>query len=145
MQHTSIMMQHTLRPTPRQQPTPSLPRTPAPLVQTPLATWHLLRTARRTVVPRASAESEPLSYARDITKPRFVQHKTEAFWFYRFLSIVYDHIVNPGHWTVDMRTEALEPAQLNSPDLKVWVGGMQVHTRLHWVGLHWAQSVRVCV
>ena len=23
---------------------------------------------------------------------RFIQHKQEAFWFYRFLSIVYDHI-----------------------------------------------------
>ena len=31
------------------------------------------------------------------------QHKKEAFWFYRYLSIVYDYIVNPGHWTDDMR------------------------------------------
>lgn len=30
------------------------------------------------------------------TAPRLIQHKAEAFWFYRFLSIVYDHIVNPG-------------------------------------------------
>lgn len=44
---------------------------------------------------------------------RLIQHKEEAFWFYRFLSQVYDHIVNPGHWTVDMRTEALEPALLH--------------------------------
>lgn len=36
-----------------------------------------------------------------------------------FLSQVYDHIVNPGHWTVDMRTDALEPAQLDDPNLKV--------------------------
>jgi hypothetical protein len=103
----------------------------------------------------------------------------QAFWFYRFLSIVYDHIVNPGwfkqldnstasscepdarisfpcnsqncssilrcaprahvqvylnamcmrapgllhwlagHWTEDMRTDALVPAKLDSPDLKV--------------------------
>jgi len=56
--------------------------------------------------------------------PRMIQHKQEAFWFYRFLSIVYDHIINPGHWTEDMRDDALEPAQLNSPDLKVVdVGG----------------------
>jgi hypothetical protein len=25
-----------------------------------------------------------------------------------------------GHWTEDMREDALEPAQLNNPDLKVW-------------------------
>ncbi len=102
--------QHPLQcPAPRQRCTPS-----------PLHAIHLpLRPTRRVVVPRASAESEPLSYARDVTKPRFVQHKTEAFWFYRFLSIVYDHIVNPGHWTVDMRTDALEPAKLDSPNLKV--------------------------
>jgi hypothetical protein len=31
---------------------------------------------------------------------------------------VYDYVVNPGHWTTDMREDALEPAQLNSPDLK---------------------------
>lgn len=101
--------------------------------------------------------------------PRFIQHKTEAFWFYRFLSIgereqhvdddgralrrgccarmrtrcrrvwktvpyshtqpsfantkptnqVYDSIVNPGHWTEEMRADALEPAQLDRRDLKV--------------------------
>lgn len=39
--------------------------------------------------------------------------------FYRFLSIVYDHIVNPGHWTEDMRTDALAPAQLDDPNFKV--------------------------
>ena len=27
--------------------------------------------------------------------------------------------VNPGHWTVDMRDDALEPAKLNDPGLKV--------------------------
>lgn len=58
------------------------------------------------------------------SQPRLIQHKTEAFWFYRFLSIVYDSIVNPGHWTEDMREDALEPAKLDSPDLKVVdVGG----------------------
>ena len=48
-----------------------------------------------------------------------IQHKNEAKTFYRFLSIVYDHIVNPGHWTIDMRTDALQPAKLNDPSLKV--------------------------
>lgn len=53
-----------------------------------------------------------------------IQHKQEAYWFYRFLSIVYDHIVNPGHWTKDMRDDALVPANLDSADLKVVdVGG----------------------
>jgi len=32
---------------------------------------------------------------------------------------VYDYIVNPGHWTTDMREDALSVAQLDSPDLKV--------------------------
>lgn len=53
-----------------------------------------------------------------------IQHKNEAKWFYRYLSVVYDHIVNPGHWTVDMRNDALEPAKLDDPNLKVVdVGG----------------------
>eukprot|EP00879_Flechtneria_rotunda_P004690 GHRR01004954.1.p1 GENE.GHRR01004954.1~~GHRR01004954.1.p1 ORF type:complete len:313 (+),score=64.06 GHRR01004954.1:258-1196(+) len=58
------------------------------------------------------------------TAPRMIQHKAEAFWFYRFLSIVYDSIVNPGHWTEDMREDALVPANLDDPNLKVVdVGG----------------------
>jgi hypothetical protein len=40
--------------------------------------------------------------------------------------------VNPGHWTVDMRTEALEPAQLDDPSLKV---GLLLHPALHIVCL----------
>jgi len=86
-----------------------------------------------------------------------VQHKAEARLFYRFLSIVYDKIVNPGmpererdgkgirrsapranlpplshhltflsptgHWTVDMRTAALEPAKLQPTHKVVDVGG----------------------
>lgn len=64
------------------------------------------------------------STSRSPSQPRFIQHKQEAFWFYRFLSIVYDHIINPGHWTVDMREDALEPADLNDPNLTVVdVGG----------------------
>lgn len=65
-----------------------------------------------------------LSSSRPASQPRFIQHKKEAFWFYRFLSIVYDHIINPGHWTEDMRDEALEPADLYDARLKVVdVGG----------------------
>lgn len=65
-----------------------------------------------------------LSASRPASQPRFIQHKKEAFWFYRFLSIVYDHIINPGHWTEDMRDEALEPADLSDRNMIVVdVGG----------------------
>lgn len=65
-----------------------------------------------------------MSSSRPAFQPRFIQHKKEAFWFYRFLSIVYDHIINPGHWTEDMREDALEPADLYDSRLKVVdVGG----------------------
>jgi len=84
---------------------------------------HRLATLRTTAAdssaPPASAYSRDLSLA-----PRLIQHKNEAFWFYRYLSIVYDHIVNPGHWTEDMREDALSVAKLDSCDLKVVdVGG----------------------
>lgn len=55
-----------------------------------------------------------------------IQHKREAFWFYRFLSIVYDTVVNPFHWTKEMRDRSLSQAMLECPgrDLKtVDVGG----------------------
>lgn len=50
---------------------------------------------------------------------RFVQHKKEAYWFYRFLSIFYDKFVNPLFWTPLMRDESLALAELNDPTLKV--------------------------
>lgn len=74
---------------------------------------------RAVAVPKCS-----ISSSRPASQPRFIQHKKEAFWFYRFLSIVYDHVINPGHWTEDMREEALEPANLYHRGLKtVDVGG----------------------
>jgi MPBQ/MSBQ methyltransferase len=88
-----------------------------------------LTLAKRTAAAPASA-SPPFrcaassSATRPLSAPRFIQHKKEAFWFYRFLSIVYDHVINPGHWTEDMRDDALEPADLYSRHLKVIdVGG----------------------
>ena len=37
---------------------------------------------------------------------------------------MYDQVVNPGHWTKDMRQQALAPAQLDDENLKVYdVGG----------------------
>ncbi|PIA45101.1 hypothetical protein AQUCO_01700558v1 [Aquilegia coerulea] len=75
--------------------------------------------ARTTLVTKCS-----VSAPRPASQPRFIQHKQEAFWFYRFLSIVYDHVINPGHWTEDMRDDALEPADLNDPNMIVVdVGG----------------------
>ncbi|KAJ7954817.1 2-methyl-6-phytyl-1,4-hydroquinone methyltransferase, chloroplastic-like [Quillaja saponaria] len=73
----------------------------------------------KTLAPRCS-----ISSSRPASQPRFIQHKKEAFWFYRFLSIVYDHVINPGHWTEDMRDEALEPADLYDRNMTVVdVGG----------------------
>ena len=43
---------------------------------------------------------------------RLIQHKREAFWFYRFLSLWYDRWVNPLFWTPAMRSIALEEARL---------------------------------
>ncbi|MCR9100769.1 MAG: methyltransferase domain-containing protein [bacterium] len=50
---------------------------------------------------------------------RLVQHKQEAYWFYRFLSIFYDKIVNPLFWTVPMRDKALQLGQLQETGIKV--------------------------
>jgi MPBQ/MSBQ methyltransferase len=49
---------------------------------------------------------------------RLIQHKKEAFWFYRFLSLGYDDWVNPLFWTPRMRGEALAVARLERPDLE---------------------------
>ena len=49
---------------------------------------------------------------------RLIQHKKEAFWFYRFLSLGYDRWVNPLFWTAEMRDAALAVARLE-PGLKV--------------------------
>jgi len=50
---------------------------------------------------------------------RLVQHKQEAYWFYRFLSIFYDKLVNPLFWTVPMRDQSLELGQLEEPGITV--------------------------
>lgn len=50
---------------------------------------------------------------------RFVQHKREAYWFYRFVSLGYDRFINPLFWTAAMRDAALVPADLNHRDLEV--------------------------
>jgi MPBQ/MSBQ methyltransferase len=50
---------------------------------------------------------------------RLLQHKTEAYWFYRVLSLVYDRWVNPLFWTPAMREAALARGALDAPDLRV--------------------------
>jgi MPBQ/MSBQ methyltransferase len=48
---------------------------------------------------------------------RLIQHKKEAYWFYRFLSLGYDRWVNPLFWTPEMRAAALELARLDDRGL----------------------------
>src|ERR671930_1401828 len=50
---------------------------------------------------------------------RFIQHKAEAYWFYRVVSLGYDRWINPLFWTDAMRDEALALAALDRPDLDV--------------------------
>jgi MPBQ/MSBQ methyltransferase len=49
---------------------------------------------------------------------RFIQHKREAYWFYRVLSPLYDRWVNPLFWTPAMRSAALELARLDDRGLR---------------------------
>jgi MPBQ/MSBQ methyltransferase len=49
---------------------------------------------------------------------RLIQHKREAYWFYRVLSLGYDDWVNPLFWTPRMRARALESARLDRRDLE---------------------------
>lgn len=84
--------------------------------------WNGTRE-RNAFVVHASNSSSTFE-SRPLHRQRWIQHKQEAYWFYRFLSIVYDKIVNPGHWTESMREEALEAADLDRKDLRVYdVGG----------------------
>ena len=52
-----------------------------------------------------------------------IQHKREAYWFYRFLSLGYDRWVNPLFWTPEMRAQALATAKLDAPGLDVLDAG----------------------
>jgi MPBQ/MSBQ methyltransferase len=54
---------------------------------------------------------------------RLIQHKREAYWFYRFLSLGYDDWVNPLFWTTRMRDEALRAARLDEPGLETLDAG----------------------
>jgi MPBQ/MSBQ methyltransferase len=50
---------------------------------------------------------------------RFIQHKAEALWFYRVVSLGYDRWINPLFWTAPMRDRALELARLDDRQLDV--------------------------
>jgi MPBQ/MSBQ methyltransferase len=54
---------------------------------------------------------------------RLIQHKKEAYWFYRVLSLGYDDWVNPLFWTPAMREEALSAARLDRQDLETLDAG----------------------
>src|SRR5215212_6195795 len=54
---------------------------------------------------------------------RLMQHKREAYWFYRFLSLVYDRWVNPLFWTPPMRARALAGARLEARELETLDAG----------------------
>jgi MPBQ/MSBQ methyltransferase len=54
---------------------------------------------------------------------RLIQHKREAYWFYRFLSLGYDDWVNPLFWTRAMREQALAAARLDRRDLETLDAG----------------------
>ncbi|CAA7014813.1 unnamed protein product [Microthlaspi erraticum] len=83
-------------------------------------------TPRLSVATRCSVSVS----SRPLAQPRFIQHKKEAYWFYRFLSIVYDFL-RQMHHTEDMRDAFLEPADLSHPDLRVVdVGGGSGFTTL---------------
>jgi MPBQ/MSBQ methyltransferase len=83
--------------------------------------------AKRRTCGVAATEGARIRYAgaaQPSSAPRLIQNKKEAFWFYRFISIAYDELLNPPHYTEDMRDAALEPVNLHSRNLKVVdVGG----------------------
>lgn len=70
-----------------------------------------------TVLPTAPWRPAPFLLTPTPAHPPYTLHVHPKF------EQVYDVIVNPGHWTEDMRADALQPAQLDSPDLKVGRGG----------------------
>jgi MPBQ/MSBQ methyltransferase len=54
---------------------------------------------------------------------RLIQHKREAYWFYRVVSLLYDDWVNPLFWTPRMREQALAAARLDRRDLETLDAG----------------------
>lgn len=117
---------------------------PSAVFVTPLSSSSLLSSSHSFLSPRWRPQNFPVFSAPSFrhacsmkavaksgegpkrTSRGLIQHKREAFWFYRFLSIIYDTVVNPFHWTEEMRDQSLKQACLESPgrDLKIIdVGG----------------------
>src|SRR5215203_634676 len=65
----------------------------------------------------AQCGSQRSRWGRDITMG-LIQHKKEAYWFYRFVSPVYDRWVNPLFWTTELRSAALRLARLDDRRLR---------------------------
>src|ERR687898_3460482 len=65
----------------------------------------------------AQCGSQRSRWGRDITMG-LIQHKKEAYWFYRFVSPVYDRWVNPLFWTPEQRGAALRLARLDDRRLR---------------------------
>jgi MPBQ/MSBQ methyltransferase len=61
--------------------------------------------------------SQRSRWEKDITMG-LIQHKKEAYWFYRFVSPVYDRWVNPLFWTPELRGAALRLARLDDRGLR---------------------------
>uniref|UniRef100_A0A1D1Z573 Inner envelope membrane protein, chloroplastic n=1 Tax=Anthurium amnicola TaxID=1678845 RepID=A0A1D1Z573_9ARAE len=62
--------------------------------------------------------------SREVSHRRPFQHKKVAFWFYRFLSVVYDQWGTGVAWTEEIRDAAMERANLCHRRLRVLdVGG----------------------
>ena len=83
-------------------------------------------SAHRASLPTAAARAmegphvrlgqpliQRLAHPRIVPTMRLIQHKREAYWFYRFLSLGYDRWVNPLFWTPAMRTRALAEGRLD--------------------------------
>ena len=72
----------------------------------------------------ASQRTRPPPSSRHASQPRVIQHKKEAYWFYRFLSVIYDFVTFLAPWTEDMRDAALGEADLNDRNMTLLdVGG----------------------
>lgn len=76
---------------------------------------------------------------------RLMQHKKEAFWFYRFLSIFYDKYVNPLFWTPLMRDQSLELAEIDDPNLKIIDVGSGTGFTTQGIVKHIAPTQVTCV
>src|SRR5206468_7397449 len=98
---------------------PPRPGAGAPRVGAALAPGPGRSLERRGATGAPHPVSRRVPTGRTGAPMRLIQHKKEAYWFYRFLSLGYDRWVNPLFWTPEMRAEALARADLDDADLTV--------------------------